>query len=311
VPQIRLQQLLQLADHRQQHHLLVELQLLHCQRPTPRQLQALYFAPLLLGHRQLLLLLLLSWDAWPLARLLLLLLLLLLQQSCCHQQHLRLQLQLVQLRCCCRLHGASWAAGKQSSKTTSDMCAAAYKNHDQQYLLQCQALIALTWPCIALRVQLPGMLAPCSSAQPTLTTTLVRVRLRRKRMPQALHSTGFPFGPLRHWGELTAPQWQQGPARSCFAFLLPLQEAGAAAARAEAASAAAESVDVSPGGCVAAGSVAAGLGTSSVAGAASAAALLSAAAGLGVQQLTAPRSSAAAACSGFSAVEESPADRVG
>lgn len=33
-------------------------------------------------------------------------------------------------------------------------------------------------------------------------------------MPQALQSTGFPLGPLRHCGLVSAPQWLQGPARS-------------------------------------------------------------------------------------------------
>jgi hypothetical protein len=38
-------------------------------------------------------------------------------------------------------------------------------------------------------------------------------------MPHALHSTGLPFGPLRHCGELVALQWQHGPATSCLTFL--------------------------------------------------------------------------------------------
>jgi hypothetical protein len=38
-------------------------------------------------------------------------------------------------------------------------------------------------------------------------------------MPQALQSTGLPLGPLRHCGELTAPQWQQGPCTSKRRFL--------------------------------------------------------------------------------------------
>ena len=30
-------------------------------------------------------------------------------------------------------------------------------------------------------------------------------------MPHALHSTGLPLGPLRHWGLDATPQWLQGP----------------------------------------------------------------------------------------------------
>jgi hypothetical protein len=59
-----------------------------------------------------------------------------------------------------------------------------------------------------------GLLGPWQ-----LTGTLPRLRVRRKRMPQALQSTGLPLGPLRHWGELTAPQWQQGPCTSRRRFL--------------------------------------------------------------------------------------------
>jgi hypothetical protein len=61
------------------------------------------------------------------------------------------------------------------------------------------------------------MARPVLTLKATLTMALPSVRVRRKRMPHALQRMGFPFGPLRHWGELTAPQWQQGPARSCLA----------------------------------------------------------------------------------------------
>jgi hypothetical protein len=63
-----------------------------------------------------------------------------------------------------------------------------------------------------------------------LTFALLSVPLRARRMPHALHSTGFPLGPLRHKGELTAPQWQQGPAKSCFAVSLRLLASSTAAA---------------------------------------------------------------------------------
>jgi len=38
--------------------------------------------------------------------------------------------------------------------------------------------------------------------------------VRECLIPQALHSTGLLSGPLRHWGELSAPQWQHGPPTS-------------------------------------------------------------------------------------------------
>lgn len=64
-------------------------------------------------------------------------------------------------------------------------------------------------------VHLPMLLAAPYGVQGVAPTiTLVRVLLRRKRMPHALHSTGLPLGPLRHWGLVSAPQWLQGPARS-------------------------------------------------------------------------------------------------
>lgn len=32
-------------------------------------------------------------------------------------------------------------------------------------------------------------------------------------MPQALHRMGLFLGPLRHWGDFSMPQWEQGPVR--------------------------------------------------------------------------------------------------
>lgn len=32
----------------------------------------------------------------------------------------------------------------------------------------------------------------------------------------------FTLGPFRHWGDWMAPQWQQGPVRSCLVFFLLL-----------------------------------------------------------------------------------------
>jgi hypothetical protein len=63
-----------------------------------------------------------------------------------------------------------------------------------------------------------------------LGVTFPSARVRRKRMPQALQRIGLPFGPLRHWGLLLAPQWQQGPHSSCLP--LPRRDAAAAAAAA-------------------------------------------------------------------------------
>lgn len=64
----------------------------------------------------------------------------------------------------------------------------------------------------------PERMLIIASFQP-LTGTLPKLRVRRNRMPQALQSTGLPLGPLRHCGELTAPQWQQGPCTSKRRFL--------------------------------------------------------------------------------------------
>jgi hypothetical protein len=55
--------------------------------------------------------------------------------------------------------------------------------------------------------------------QGKLTTALSKEPVRRKRMPQALHTMGFDLEPWRHWGLSRAPQLSQGPAHGFADFL--------------------------------------------------------------------------------------------